>query len=129
MKRLFNTPNGGIPWEASIVFFLLYLSMAAGIAGIHMASGLLVPFIIIGAALGRTMGVAFNIIMTGIDPEYGINTGNYALLGAGAFLGGTTQVCSEAVCPVVSTTVCLTQLLSALLDYCLPVSTTTVCPP
>ena len=32
--------------------------------------------------------------------------------------------CSDAVGPVVSTTVCLSQLLFACLDYCLPVSAT-----
>jgi H+/Cl- antiporter ClcA len=64
-------------------------------AGSAVASGLVVPILIIGAAFGRICGLVI-VDMTGelyLDPNYNwIDPGAFALIGAAAFFGGVSRL-------------------------------------
>ena len=75
--------------------FLLWFPMACWCAGSAVASGLVVPILIIGAAFGRICGLVL-VDMTGdlyMTPEWNwIDPGAFALIGASAFFGGVSRL-------------------------------------
>lgn len=75
--------------------FLLWFPMACWCAGSAVASGLVVPILIVGAAFGRICGLAL-VDMTGDlykTPEWNwLDPGAFALIGASAFFGGVSRL-------------------------------------
>lgn len=56
--------------------------------GVAVPSGLFIPTILAGSALGRFVGEAANLIW----PSQVVDAGAYALIGSAAMLGGTTRM-------------------------------------
>ena len=85
-------------YGALATFYLLYSTFAALAAGSCISSGLLVPFLLMGAIIGRFCGLvsvdlatrwgysAADLLAT--DEWAWIDPGVFAVVGAGAFLGG-----------------------------------------
>lgn len=86
-----------------IVFLLLYSAFATVVAGSSLSSGLFVPMLVMGSALGRLVGLMLYDVAVGMGyseaslASGGLSTawvdpGVFALLGAGAFMGGVTRL-------------------------------------
>ena len=96
MEHLFSR-NTQYEFDYAALFsmFLLWFPMACWCAGSAVASGLVVPILIIGAAFGRICGLVI-VDMTGelyLDPNYNwIDPGAFALIGAAAFFGGVSRL-------------------------------------
>ena len=89
------------------VFFLVYFVLAAWSAGSAISSGLVVPMLLIGATVGRIVGILFvsfvpNSPLHGCDlpaaeqPQQCfwkyVDPGAFALIGASAFFGGVSRL-------------------------------------
>jgi chloride channel 7 len=70
------------------VFMVIYFFGAALIAGSSLVSGLMVPFLVIGATYGRLMGLVIKSMSFGAAVEPGL----YALIGATSFFGGVSRM-------------------------------------
>lgn len=94
-------------YAAILCFFVFYFVGAALAAGSAISSGVFVPMLLIGACIGRFVGLAtVNIAAAygaGSDgappgvflppsPWSWIDPGLFALIGAGAFMGGVTRM-------------------------------------
>jgi chloride channel 7 len=103
----------------SLVFYaVIYFVGAAYIAGSTMATGLMVPMLIIGATYGRLIGTLLKGFegFYGIDPQ--LNLGSYALIGAASFFGGVTRM-------TVSLTVIMLEITNQL-HFLLPIMIVTM---
>lgn len=69
-------------------YFVSFFTLATLTYGAAIPSGLFVPSILCGASYGRLVGM-FVIRM---HPNYNIDEGTYALLGAAGFLGGASRM-------------------------------------
>ena len=84
-------------------FLLVYMVGAVAVAGSSISSGLFVPMLVVGAAVGRLVG----LVLVDVAGHWGfsladlaaggaatawIDPGVFALLGAGAFMGGVTRL-------------------------------------
>ena len=95
-------------------FFLIYGTFAALSAGSCIASGLLVPMLIMGACIGRICGLAAVKMATragysaadllATDEWAWIDPGVFATVGAGAFLGGGSRQALSAAVIMMETT-------------------------
>ncbi len=56
--------------------------------GLAIPSGLFIPSLLIGSAWGRLVGIGISLIF----PEYDLDPGKYALIGAAATLGGILRM-------------------------------------
>ena len=85
------------------MFLLLYSAFATVVAGSSLSSGLFVPMLVMGSALGRLVGLMLYDVAVGMGyseaslASGGLSTawvdpGVFALLGAGAFMGGVTRL-------------------------------------
>ena len=84
-------------------FLVIYASGACVVAGSSIASGLFVPMLTMGAAVGRLVGLMLldlaiswgyseaDLAAGGVATAW-IDPGVFALLGAGAFMGGVTRL-------------------------------------
>jgi chloride channel 7 len=94
-------------YKAILCFFVFYFVGAALAAGSAISSGVFVPMLLIGACIGRFVG----LVSVNIAAAYGagsdgappgvflppsawswIDPGLFALIGAGAFMGGVTRM-------------------------------------
>ena len=74
-------------------FFVAYTALMCITAGSAIASGLFIPTLLSGAALGRLAGEVFNLAVPGgANGNFGVDPGMYALVGSAAMLGGTTRM-------------------------------------
>ncbi|KAJ3210704.1 hypothetical protein HDU67_005079 [Dinochytrium kinnereticum] len=116
--------------EAKVVVFLLLLAAALKFLltvftfGIMLPAGVFLPTIAIGACVGRAFGILMQLfqdyypkhpIFSTCNPNYPqcITPGTYAMVGAAAFLSGTTRM-------TVSLTVIMFELTGAV-SYVLPI--------
>jgi len=109
VKLLFHTP-GMIPMSELAQITVVYAALSCLTYGISIPSGMFVPCIIVGAALGRFVGQV-GVVMsgeTGVGEgegnEAGIDVGGMALVGAAACLAGVTRVAISAAVIVIETT-------------------------
>ncbi|KAK9853352.1 hypothetical protein WJX84_009701 [Apatococcus fuscideae] len=94
-------------YAALLVMLVFYFGGAAWAAGSAVASGLFVPMLLIGACIGRLVGLAAVDVAAashngspGAPPGVFLNPsawawldpGAFALIGAGAFMGGVTRL-------------------------------------
>ena len=99
---------------AIAAFYLIYGTFAALSAGSCIASGLLVPMLLMGACIGRLCGLAAVKMATragysaadllATDEWAWIDPGVFATVGAGAFLGGGTRQALSAAVILMETT-------------------------
>ncbi|KAG5512239.1 hypothetical protein GH5_07725 [Leishmania sp. Ghana 2012 LV757] len=123
IRHLFSRKTAGeFPVTTLIVYFLVYFASACMTSGTSVSGGLVVPSLVLGAVFGRLFGLLmFKIGVTtvaGVPRGYAaadawMDPGVFALIGAGAFLAGTSRM-SMAICVIMVE-------LSAELHYLLPV--------
>ena len=109
---------------ATIKFFMTICTF-----GLHLPAGIFAPMMAIGACVGRGMGIIMhNIHLSKPDSFYFsscnpniqcVTPATYAMLGAAAFLSGTTRI-------TISLTVMMFELTGAL-SYVLPIMITVLC--
>jgi H+/Cl- antiporter ClcA len=87
IRLLFHLHHHAFSDAALIIFFVPYISMAVVVYGIAVPSGLFVPSLLSGAALGRLLGNLANKI----NPDLAY-ANTYALIGAAAVLGGMARM-------------------------------------
>jgi chloride channel 7 len=81
-------PDDAFGWRGLIVAFVAYATLTCLTYGTAVPSGLFVPSLLSGAALGRLTGMMINSTMGNgtVDP------GTYALIGAAGVLGGMARM-------------------------------------
>jgi len=123
IKQLFHFREAGIDdastfsSAALFLFFIPYISLATIVYGIAVPSGLFVPSLLSGAALGRLCGH----LLHKLDHTSGTfaDSGTYALMGAAAVLGGMARM-------TISLTVILLEATGDM-QYVLPLMLTLMC--
>lgn len=106
-----NTERLGL-WPM-FLFCIFYLFFAAYTAGCAVATGTLVPMLVIGASYGRFVGLVVYHIL---GDKVSIDPGIYAVMGAAAFMGGVSRL-------TISLTVILIEITDRL-KYLLPLMLT-----
>lgn len=129
IRHLFTRQTAGeLPIPHLLVYFLLYTCFACISSGMCIASGLVVPSLVIGAAFGRLYGLIlwylFTVKVPSVERGYRtedswLDPGLFALIGAAAFLAGTSRL-GMSVCVIVVE-------LSSELRYLLPIMVAIVC--
>lgn len=71
-----------------VCFIVVYFFISAYVAGSALSSGLMVPFLLIGAAYGRLVGH----VIVEIAPHANIDPGVFALVGAASFFAGVSRM-------------------------------------
>jgi len=89
IKQLFHTTNDdAFELGPLMVFFLLYQVLTCVTYGTAVASGLFIPCLLGGSALGRFVGQIINLV----GGAGTVDAGTYALIGAAAVLGGMARM-------------------------------------
>lgn len=121
IRHLFTRQTvGQFPVYYMIVYALIYTFYACISSGMAISGGLVVPSLVVGAAFGRVYGmILFYIFATNVNVERGyrdedawLDPGLFALIGAAAFLAGTSRL-GISVCVIMVE-------LSSELRYLLP---------
>ncbi|XP_076022485.1 H(+)/Cl(-) exchange transporter 6 isoform X2 [Genypterus blacodes] len=86
IHQLFHQDGTFSPVTLS-VFFVLYFLLACWTYGVSVPSGLFVPSLLCGAALGRLVA---NVLKVNLGMD--IYSGTFALIGAASFLGGVVRM-------------------------------------
>ncbi|GLI66383.1 hypothetical protein VaNZ11_010174 [Volvox africanus] len=88
-------------YGALITMGVYYFVFAVLVSGSAVSSGLFVPMLMIGAVLGRTCGLATVDVAQALGKRWSVDNfgpwtwidpGAFALVGAGAFMGGVTRM-------------------------------------
>eukprot|EP00978_Attheya_sp_CCMP212_P019924 scaffold56580_cov52-Attheya_sp.AAC.3 len=88
IQFLFHMHHHTFTSAALIIFFVAYISLATLVYGIAVPSGLFVPSLLSGAALGRLVG---NIMHQHNPSRYAFSN-TYSLIGAASVLGGMARM-------------------------------------
>jgi len=88
IKLLFHMHNHVFSPVALLIFFAFYITLATITYGIAVPSGLFVPSLLSGAALGRLIG---NLVYK-LNPTAYAFSNTYSLIGAAAVLGGMARM-------------------------------------
>ena len=98
-QLLSRNANQAFGYSSMLIFLAVYFVGAACANGMAISSGLFVPMLVIGSLLGRLTGILFLDLFIGRDNQFAppspwawINPGVFALIGAGAFMGGVTRL-------------------------------------
>eukprot|EP00796_Vickermania_ingenoplastis_P009128 gene9129-6416_t len=122
IRHLFSRQTAGeFPVYYLFLYFLLYTGFACVASGMAISGGLVVPSLVIGAVFGRLFGlVLWYIFSENVDIPHGylsedawMDPGLFALIGAAAFLAGTSRL-GMSVCVIMVE-------LSSELRYLLPI--------
>lgn len=100
VRQLFNrNANQAFGYFSMFTFLLVYFVGAACANGMAISSGLFVPMLMIGSLIGRITGLIILDLFIGREnqlpspsPWAWVNPGVFALIGAGAFMGGVTRL-------------------------------------
>ncbi|CAD2220271.1 chloride channel protein [Angomonas deanei] len=121
IRHLFTRQTAGeFPLYVLVMYFVLYFVFACLCCGTSVSGGLVVPSLVIGALFGRIFGLV--LFYVGSDVNRGgyystkyswMDPGLFALIGAGAFLAGTSRM-TMSICVIMVE-------LSSELHYLLPV--------
>ncbi|KPI83328.1 putative chloride channel protein [Leptomonas seymouri] len=123
IRHLFSRQTAGEFTVANLIlYFFIYFGFAVVSSGTAVAGGLVVPSLVMGAVFGRLYGLLLFKMgateMPGIPNSYAasdawMDPGVFALIGAGAFLAGTSRM-TMSICVIMVE-------LSSELHYLLPV--------
>ncbi|XP_042861796.1 H(+)/Cl(-) exchange transporter 7-like isoform X2 [Penaeus japonicus] len=89
VRSLFHDPSDSFSWLTLGVFFTCYFFLACWTYGLGIPSGLFIPTLLCGAAWGRLVGKLMSLLFP--DQDWA-DEGKYALVGAGAMLGGVVRM-------------------------------------
>eukprot|EP01061_Rhynchopus_euleeides_P016451 TRINITY_DN27731_c0_g1_i1.p1 TRINITY_DN27731_c0_g1~~TRINITY_DN27731_c0_g1_i1.p1 ORF type:complete len:1026 (+),score=383.43 TRINITY_DN27731_c0_g1_i1:274-3078(+) len=101
-----NTGFGLFSYETLVLWFCVYFIFACWCAGTYLSSGLVIPMLIMGSALGRFYGLAISDVMEkvvgenclGVDAW--VDPGVFALYGAAGFFAGVSRL-SFSLCVII----------------------------
>nr|CCC94212.1 putative chloride channel protein [Trypanosoma congolense IL3000] len=82
-----------------IVFLLIYFVCSALFLGISLCGDTLLPTLVVGATIGRIVGVILFLTVASGHRSSWVDPGIFALLGAGSFVGGTTGL-TFSICTI-----------------------------
>ncbi|XP_067006232.2 H(+)/Cl(-) exchange transporter 7 [Anabrus simplex] len=88
VRSLFHDPPGSHKATSVAVFFTIYFLLSCWTYGLSISSGLFIPSLLTGAAWGRLVGMGLEAMF----PDWMIDPGKYALVGAAAQLGGVVRM-------------------------------------
>ncbi|KAI3382367.1 hypothetical protein SNEBB_006720 [Seison nebaliae] len=94
-KLLSRGTSGMFPISALIPVLVVYFILSCFAAGSHIASGIVVPMLIIGSLYGRILGeIMVNIFSVDLNNVYWewMDPGAIALIGAASFFGGVSRL-------------------------------------
>ena len=94
-----------------LLFFLSLYSLMTWTYGIAAPSGLFVPSLAVGAALGQICGLAVERALAALGSDIGVDLHAYAIVGAAAMLGGATRMTISITLLVTETTGALQMLV------------------
>lgn len=89
VRSLFHDPKGSHSILTLMLFVLVYFFVSIWTYGLSVSAGLFIPCLLTGAAWGRVVGIALEIIFP--DSAW-VEPGKYALIGAAAQLGGVVRM-------------------------------------
>lgn len=89
VRSLFHDPKGSHSIVTLTLFVLVYFLVSIWTYGLSVSAGLFIPCLLTGAAWGRVVGIALEIIFP--DSAW-VEPGKYALIGAAAQLGGVVRM-------------------------------------
>ncbi|XP_068221966.1 H(+)/Cl(-) exchange transporter 7 isoform X2 [Palaemon carinicauda] len=89
VRSLFHEGSGSFSWSTLSVFFVCYYFLACWTYGLGIPAGLFIPTLLCGAAWGRIVGKTMATLFP--DQDW-VDEGKYALVGAGAMLGGVVRM-------------------------------------
>ncbi|XP_069998850.1 H(+)/Cl(-) exchange transporter 7 isoform X2 [Penaeus vannamei] len=89
VRSLFHDPTDSFSWTTLGVFFTCYFFLACWTYGLGIPSGLFIPTLLCGAAWGRLVGKLMSLLF---PDQAWADEGKYALVGAGAMLGGVVRM-------------------------------------
>ena len=100
--HLGETVPGGydFPIEVLLTFWAVVVLLMTWTYGVGAATGLFVPSLAVGAAMGRAYGRLWAVIL----PNTAINLQSYAIIGSAASLGGATRMTISITVLVMETT-------------------------
>ena len=90
--------------DALFLYFFVMYSLMILTYGVGAPTGLFVPSLAVGAALGRIYGRGVAAFVGAIDPSVPVGLHTYAVLGAAASLGGATRMTISITVLVMETT-------------------------
>eukprot|EP00775_Hariotina_reticulata_P013141 gene13141-13271_t len=102
LQQVLTRGTAGTFTAGSVLVMMLYSLIGAALgAGTSAPSGLFIPMLLIGACLGRCMGVSLVALAHALQLPL---IGALALIGAGAFMSGSTRlvVAFAAICVEIS---------------------------
>lgn len=83
---------------AFLFFFLTLITTS----GLWVASGIFIPTMLVGGAIGRLMGEVICLIFPHVVPQ--IDPSIYSMVGSAALMAGTTRITISLVCNSQQTT-------------------------
>ncbi|XP_042209017.1 H(+)/Cl(-) exchange transporter 7-like isoform X2 [Homarus americanus] len=89
VRSLFHDTSDSYHWSTIGVFFVCYFFLACWTYGLGIPAGLFIPTLLCGAAWGRLVGMLLCLFFP--DQKW-VDEGKYALVGAGAMLGGVVRM-------------------------------------
>lgn len=89
VRSLFHEGSGSFSWSTLSVFFVCYYFLACWTYGLGIPAGLFIPTLLCGASWGRIVG---KMMATLFPDQDWVDEGKYALVGAGAMLGGVVRM-------------------------------------
>lgn len=89
VRSLFHDKSQSFEWATLSIFFVCYYFLACWTYGLGIPSGLFIPTLLCGAAWGRLVGKLMSLLFP--NQEWA-DEGKYALVGAGAMLGGVVRM-------------------------------------
>lgn len=91
-----NLLTRGLPylfkWHELVCAFCFYFLLAGLTTGIAMPTGLVVPYLFIGSAMGRLIGLGVHEWFQEAGWENSTDPGVFAIVGAAAFMAGSGQI-------------------------------------
>ena len=106
---------GDVPLKAALLLLLAKVAATSLCIGSGMSGGIFAPSLFIGAMLGALVGGLTQIAW----PDAGIASSNYALVGMGAVVGGTTLAPITAILTIFELTYTY-QVILPLMVACIP---------
>ncbi|KEG10276.1 chloride channel protein [Trypanosoma grayi] len=89
------------------IFLVIYFIASALFLGVSLCGGTLLPGLVVGAAIGRLVGLGVffaeaSVVKSGVRSTWA-DPGCFALIGAGSFVGGTTGL-TFSICTILMET-------------------------
>ena len=85
--KAFMNSTSNYNYAELLIFFVIWYMFTIITYGTNVPAGIFLPGIMIGASVGRMLGLLLNNVIT-----FDVSSYTYSIIGAAAFLGGTTRL-------------------------------------